>query len=181
VSKIKIQIKRVIISVLTIISCVPISALTVSTYGNAFLIDNDIYSAVVSTKSGMIESLKIHGNDYEIVSDIPGYSMFFVEYMYEYENGIDFRFDHPDDWRQTEANVNIVYSDTNLCVIEVQYITGFIDSEWVFYFEENVPYIRTTIKRKVLLLAYTVIFNNAPCTIPTWIIRSLSTTKVKLN
>lgn len=124
-------------------------ALSVVKVESNYVIDNGIYTAVVSEETGMIESLKINGNDFEIVSDYPSYSMFFVEFVYEDENGIDFRFDHPDDWGYNDVKLKILQSTENVCIMEVVYTTDLIDSRWMFFFEDSIPYIRTVIDRVV--------------------------------
>ena len=124
-------------------------ALTISRQGDDYLVDNKIFSALLSNETGMVESMKINGTDFEIVSDYPSYSLFFVEFVYEFENGINFKFDHPDDWDNNDITVKLRYYDDVIAVFDVVYKTGLIDGYWQFFFEDSVPYIRARLTREV--------------------------------
>jgi len=123
-------------------------SLTLENQMNEIIVSNDYYRAVIARKTGMVESLKMHGNDFELISDYPSYSLFFVEYMYEHPNGIDYHFDCPADW-DAPVTVSVIHHDSQSAFIKVLYEPGYINSEWFFLFIEDQPWFSATITRHV--------------------------------
>jgi hypothetical protein len=123
-------------------------SLTLENQSNEIIVSNDYYRAVIAQKTGMVESLKMHGNDFELISDYTSYSLFFVEYMYEHPNGHDYHFDCPADW-DAPVTVSVIHHDSQSAFIKVLYEPGYINSEWYYLFEEDQPWFSATITRYV--------------------------------
>jgi len=107
------------------------------------------YNAIIARNTGMVESLKLNGSDFELISDVPNYSLFFVEYIYEYPNGVDSYFSYPA-INGDKITIDIVHQNSQTAFIRVQFNPGHINSEWYYLFEEGKQWFSTTITRKVV-------------------------------
>ena len=123
-------------------------ALTIKTTNQDIVINTDYYTAIIAKKTGMVESLKLNGSDFELISDYPSYSLFFVEYMYQHNNSVDYHFDCPADW-DAEITTKIIHQNSNSVFIRVLFQPGYINSEWYYLFEDGKPWFNATITRTV--------------------------------
>lgn len=122
-----------------------------------YLIDNGLYTIIVSKKTGMIESLILKNSEFELVSDKPAYSLFFPEYVYEADDG-HWGWMHFPGENDFDVNTVIKLNTHETVIIDVSWITGYIDSYWTYVFSNNSPTFRASIVRKV---ARTGVYSNA--------------------
>ena len=122
--------------------------LTLDHHSNNVIIITGDYTVIIDKNTGMVESMKLNGSDFELISDVPNYSLFFTEYIYEHPNGIDSDCHFPS---MTNANVttSIIYQDEIFAFIGVEFQPGFINSEWYYLFQEGKPWFESTITRNV--------------------------------
>lgn len=113
-----------------------------------YIITTDYYTLAISKNSGMIESLKLPGSDFEIVSDYPDYSMFFPEFIAEHDDGMAGTFVHPSSHPEY-LSFDVEINTPTLGIIKVSYVTRQINSYWTYIFERDLPNFRTSIKRVV--------------------------------
>jgi hypothetical protein len=125
-----------------------------------YLIDNGKFVAVISKNNGMMESLKLKDSDFELASDYPSYSIFFVEFMHEFSDAKDYFFYHPEkDHLNIITNIEIY---DNIVIVDVKWINNKINAYWQYFIEPDKPYFRVAITREVVTEA--VYSNFQQCT-----------------
>ena len=70
----------------------------------------DHYTVIILKFDGKIESVKLHGSDFEIVSNHSNFSIFFPEYRYEHDDDNFDYFDCPNR-KSAKYNAKIVVTD----------------------------------------------------------------------
>jgi len=123
----------------------------------SFNISTSYYELEISKYTGMIESLKLKNSTSELVSDIPNYSLFFPEYIYENDGGYSNLFYIPP-WHSDGVEIQILENSEDLGVITVNWITGQINSSWDFIFQSDIPTFRASITR---IVAQSGVYSNA--------------------
>lgn len=114
-----------------------------------YRVTTDYYTLLIPKNSGMIESLKLTGSEFEIVSDYPDYSVFFPEYVAEHSDGLSGTFIHPPRHPEFLSFENPKNTPT-LAILKVAYNTGEINSYWTYVFRRDTPTFRASVKRVVV-------------------------------
>jgi len=144
--------RKIFIIFLTLAQMIVISERTlgdiIKSSSQNYIITTDYFTAVIAKNSGMVESLKLPGSDFEIVSDYPDYSMFFPEFINEHDDGLAGSFIHPPKYPE-DLSFDVEMNTPTLGILKVSYVTRQINSYWTYIFERDQPTFRTSIKRVV--------------------------------
>jgi len=123
-------------------------SITVENTDSEIIVTTDRYTVKILLFDGKIESLKLHGSDFEIVSQYINYSIFFPEYRFEHDGSSNPFFDCPDR-KSTKYQTRIIYQDDSSVLIKVPWKTECISSEWYYLFEDGKPWFSSSITRTV--------------------------------
>ena len=122
---------------------------------NHFLVNTSKYSLVIPKQSGMIESMRLIGSDFELVADYWAYSLYFTEFNVARPDGSWGDFFYPNDndsppVGRNQVEINIVENTSELGIISVMWTTDLIDATWDYVFMKNEPVFRSSFRREVV-------------------------------
>ena len=106
-----------------------------------YIVTTDYFSAKISVSTGMIESLKLNGSEFELVSDYPEYSLFFAEYVAENEDGRGASFINPAR-NSDDISIQLLKNTPKWGIISVTFLPHGINSYWTYIFKKDIPIFR---------------------------------------
>jgi len=120
-----------------------------------YLVNTDKYRLVIPKQSGMIESMRLPGSDFELVADYWAYSLYFTEFNVARPDGSWGDFFYPNNDAsppigRNQVQINIIENTSELGIISVIWTTDLIDATWDYVFVKNEPVFRSSFRREVV-------------------------------